>query len=132
MEAARLLLVLAVISGSLREGRGLEEGLGSQELFAEEPNAYPERLLDWMQQENEEHAGQSPPEEHPLGSLLRSLMHAVQRPGRSPSFLFQPQRFGRDARSSLSNGGRINLRAWDSMAPQFLSMATPQRFGKKK
>ncbi|KAL8163962.1 UNVERIFIED_CONTAM: hypothetical protein K2H54_042040 [Gekko kuhli] len=146
MEAARLVLVLAVLSGSLREGRGLEEGLSSQELFAEEPNAYPERLLDWMQQENEERGGQSPPEEHPLGSLLRSLLHAVQRPGRSPSFLFQPQRdlmvngalgffrnrFGRDARSSLSNGGRINLRAWDSMAPQFLSMATPQRFGKKK
>ncbi|XP_060108940.1 pro-FMRFamide-related neuropeptide FF [Heteronotia binoei] len=132
MEAARLLLVLTLLSGSLREGRGLDEGLGSQELFAEEPNANPERLLDWMQQENEEHVVQSPPEEHPLGSLLRSLLHAVQRPGRSPSFLFQPQRFGRDARSSPSNSGRINLRAWDSMAPQFLSMATPQRFGKKK
>ncbi|XP_077180487.1 pro-FMRFamide-related neuropeptide FF isoform X1 [Paroedura picta] len=130
MEAARLLLVVALLAGSLRGGRGLEDGLGSQELFADE--ARPERLLDWVQQENEDHAGQSPPEEHPLGSLLRSLLHAVQRPGRSPSFLFQPQRFGRDARSSPSNGGRINLRAWDSMAPQFLSMATPQRFGKKK
>ncbi|XP_077180488.1 pro-FMRFamide-related neuropeptide FF isoform X2 [Paroedura picta] len=129
MEAARLLLVVALLAGSLRGGRGLEDGLGSQELFADE--ARPERLLDWVQ-ENEDHAGQSPPEEHPLGSLLRSLLHAVQRPGRSPSFLFQPQRFGRDARSSPSNGGRINLRAWDSMAPQFLSMATPQRFGKKK
>nr|XP_056714324.1 pro-FMRFamide-related neuropeptide FF [Euleptes europaea] len=132
MEAARLLLVLALLSGSLRASRGLEEGLGSQELFAEEPNGYPDRLLDWMQQENEERVVQNPPEEHPWGNLLRSLLHIVQRPGRSPSFLFQPQRFGRDARSSPSNGGRINLRAWDSMGPQFLSMATPQRFGKKK
>lgn len=48
MEAARLLLMLALLSGSLREGRGLEEGLGSQELYAEEPNAYPERLVDWV------------------------------------------------------------------------------------
>ncbi|XP_048347457.1 pro-FMRFamide-related neuropeptide FF isoform X2 [Sphaerodactylus townsendi] len=131
MEATRLLLVLALLSGSLRASRGLEEGLGLQELFAEEPNGYPERLLDWTP-ENEEHVLQSPPEEHPLGSLLRSLLHAVHRPGRSPSFLFQPQRFGREARSSPSNSGRINLRAWDSVAPQFLSMATPQRFGKKK
>ncbi|XP_053152579.1 pro-FMRFamide-related neuropeptide FF isoform X6 [Hemicordylus capensis] len=113
----------------------------------------------------------------------------MQRPGRSPSFLFQPQRqnicmslernrhgtrivaediatswrncsfllhpppsadtrcphhhpfvssmqmtsrFGRDARGSSSSGGRINSRAWDSLAPRFLSMAAPQRFGKKK
>uniref|UniRef100_A0A8D2J3H8 Neuropeptide FF-amide peptide precursor n=1 Tax=Varanus komodoensis TaxID=61221 RepID=A0A8D2J3H8_VARKO len=70
--------------------------------------------------------------EHPLGVLLRSLLHAVQRPGRSPSFLFQPQRFGRDTRASPSSGSRIIPRAWDLMAPQFLSMAAPQRFGKKK
>ncbi|XP_053152576.1 pro-FMRFamide-related neuropeptide FF isoform X3 [Hemicordylus capensis] len=41
-------------------------------------------------------------------------------------------RFGRDARGSSSSGGRINSRAWDSLAPRFLSMAAPQRFGKKK
>ncbi|KAH0629064.1 hypothetical protein JD844_010845 [Phrynosoma platyrhinos] len=116
MEAVRFLLALALVSGSLRLGQGLEEGLSSKEL----------------QQENEEHAVQSPPEDHSLGILLRSFIHAVQRPGRSPSFLFQPQRFGRDARASPSNGVRINPRAWDSMAPQFLSMAVPQRFGKKK
>ncbi|XP_062979188.1 pro-FMRFamide-related neuropeptide FF [Elgaria multicarinata webbii] len=133
MEAAHILLVLALLSGCLRSGQGLEEeGLSNKELLAEEPNPYPERLFDWMQQENEERAAQSPPEEHPLGILLRSFLHAVQRPGRSPSFLFQPQRFGRDARASSSSSGRINPRAWDSMAPQFLSMAAPQRFGKKK
>lgn len=48
MEATRLLLVLALLSGSLRSGRSLDEGLGSKELLAEEPNGYPERLLDWM------------------------------------------------------------------------------------
>ncbi|XP_066468914.1 pro-FMRFamide-related neuropeptide FF [Tiliqua scincoides] len=132
MEVTRLLLVLTLFTGSLRSSRGLDEGLSSQELLAEEPNGYLERLLDWMQQDNEEHPVQSIPEEHPLGTLLRSLLHAVQRPGRSPSFLFQPQRFGRDARGSSSNGGRLNPRAWDSMGPQFLSMAAPQRFGKKK
>ncbi|XP_044299195.1 pro-FMRFamide-related neuropeptide FF [Varanus komodoensis] len=133
MDAARFLLTLALLSGGLGSGRGREEeGLGSKELLAEEPCAYPERLLDWLQQENEEHAAQSPPEEHPLGVLLRSLLHAVQRPGRSPSFLFQPQRFGRDTRASPSSGSRIIPRAWDLMAPQFLSMAAPQRFGKKK
>ncbi|XP_061478040.1 pro-FMRFamide-related neuropeptide FF [Rhineura floridana] len=132
MEAARLLLALALLSGSLRSGRSLEEGLSSKEIYVEEPNGYPERLLDWMKIENDDHPARSPPEEHPLGVLLRSLLHAVQRPGRSPSFLFQPQRFGRDTRGSSSSGGVINPRAWDSMAPQFLSMAAPQRFGKKK
>ncbi|XP_013926789.1 PREDICTED: pro-FMRFamide-related neuropeptide FF [Thamnophis sirtalis] len=139
MVASRLLLALALLlSGSLRSVRSLEEALGSQELLAEEPNGYPERLLDWMAfflqpQEGEDHTGQSLPDDHLLGVLLRTLFHAVQRPGRSPSFLFQPQRFGREVRSSnLRNAGRIKPRAWDSLAPQFLSMATPQRFGKKK
>ncbi|KAJ7317729.1 hypothetical protein JRQ81_003891 [Phrynocephalus forsythii] len=131
METIHLLLALALLSGCLGPGQGLEEGLDSQELIAEEPNAYPERLLDWTP-ENEDHAAQSLPEEHPLGILLRSFLHAVQRPGRSPSFLFQPQRFGRDARAGSIGVGRIRARAWDSMAPQFLSMAAPQRFGKKK
>nr|XP_020640195.1 pro-FMRFamide-related neuropeptide FF [Pogona vitticeps] len=131
MEAIHLLLALVLLSGSLGSGQGLEEGLGSQEFLAEDPNVYPERLSGWMQ-ENEDHAAQSLPEEHSLGVLLRSFLHAVQRPGRSPSFLFQPQRFGRDARAGSLSVGRIKARAWDSMAPQFLSMATPQRFGKKK
>ncbi|KAM3843792.1 pro-FMRFamide-related neuropeptide FF isoform 1-T1 [Vipera latastei] len=133
MDASRLLLALAFLSGSLRPGRSLEEALGSQEFLAEEPNVYPERFVDWTPQEGEEHTGQSLPDDHLLGILLRTLFHAVQRPGRSPSFLFQPQRFGREARtSSLRSTGRIKPRAWDSLAPQFLSMAAPQRFGKKK
>uniref|UniRef100_A0A8C3T990 Neuropeptide FF-amide peptide precursor n=1 Tax=Chelydra serpentina TaxID=8475 RepID=A0A8C3T990_CHESE len=66
------------------------------------------------------------------GTLLRSLLYALQRPGRSPSFLFQPQRFGRETRGSWGSEGRLSQRGWDSMASQFWSMAVPQRFGKKK
>ncbi|XP_070791041.1 pro-FMRFamide-related neuropeptide FF [Pituophis catenifer annectens] len=134
MDASRLLLALALLlSGGLRSVRSLEEAFGSQELLAEEPNGHPERFLDWMPQEGEDHTGQSLPDDHLLGVLLRTLFHAVQRSGRSPSFLFQPQRFGREVRTNiLRSTGRIKPRAWDSLAPQFLSMAAPQRFGKKK
>ncbi|XP_074836341.1 pro-FMRFamide-related neuropeptide FF isoform X2 [Carettochelys insculpta] len=75
--------------------------------------------------ESEDQAAWPFSEEH----LLRSLFQALQRPSRSPSFLFQPQRFGRATRGSE---GRLSQRGWDSMAPQFWSMAVPQRFGKKK
>lgn len=57
MDASRLLLALALLSGSLRPGRSLEEALGSRELLAEEPNAYPERFLDWMVSGPEGNAG---------------------------------------------------------------------------
>uniref|UniRef100_A0A6I8R7H7 Uncharacterized protein n=1 Tax=Xenopus tropicalis TaxID=8364 RepID=A0A6I8R7H7_XENTR len=40
--------------------------------------------------------------------------------------------FGRDERSSMLGDSRIHSRGWDSMAPQFWSMAVPQRFGRKK
>ncbi|XP_068121194.1 pro-FMRFamide-related neuropeptide FF [Hyperolius riggenbachi] len=63
-----------------------------------------------------------------LNSLLRTLLHG--RTARS-SFQFQPQRFGRDERGSMLGDGRIHSRGWDS-APQFWSMAVPQRFGRKK
>ncbi|XP_075054093.1 pro-FMRFamide-related neuropeptide FF [Mixophyes fleayi] len=63
-----------------------------------------------------------------LSSLLRTILHS--RNVRS-SFQFQPQRFGRDERSSMIGDGRIHSRGWDS-APQFWSMAVPQRFGRKK
>ncbi|XP_072254047.1 pro-FMRFamide-related neuropeptide FF [Pyxicephalus adspersus] len=63
-----------------------------------------------------------------LNSFLKTLLHG--RTSRS-SFHFQPQRFGRDERSSILGDSRIHSRGWDS-APQFWSMAVPQRFGKKK
>ncbi|XP_006883968.1 PREDICTED: pro-FMRFamide-related neuropeptide FF [Elephantulus edwardii] len=64
------------------------------------------------------------------GSLLRSLLQAMQRPGRSPAFLFQPQRFGRNTRASWSNE-RLSPRAGEGLSSQFWSLAAPQRFGKK-
>ncbi|KAG9491736.1 hypothetical protein GDO78_000314 [Eleutherodactylus coqui] len=63
-----------------------------------------------------------------LNSLLRSILHS--RNVRS-SIHFQPQRFGRDERGSMAGDSRIHSRGWDS-APQFWSMAVPQRFGRKK
>ncbi|XP_015349039.1 pro-FMRFamide-related neuropeptide FF [Marmota marmota marmota] len=59
------------------------------------------------------------------GSLLRSLLQAMERPGRSPAFLFQPQRFGRNTWGPWSNE-QLNPRAGE-----FWSLAAPQRFGKK-
>ncbi|XP_020015812.1 pro-FMRFamide-related neuropeptide FF [Castor canadensis] len=59
------------------------------------------------------------------GSLLRSLLQAMERPGRSPAFLFQPQRFGRNAWGSWSKE-RLSPRSG-----AFWSLAAPQRFGKK-
>ncbi|PIO27369.1 hypothetical protein AB205_0042100 [Aquarana catesbeiana] len=63
-----------------------------------------------------------------LSSFLKTLLH--WRTSRS-SFHFQPQRFGRDEHSSILGDGRLHSRGWDS-APQFWSMAVPQRFGRKK
>ncbi|CAJ0929995.1 unnamed protein product [Ranitomeya imitator] len=62
-----------------------------------------------------------------LNSLLRTILHS--RNSRS-SFQFQPQRFGRDEHSSMPGDSRIHSRGWDS-APQFWSMAVPQRFGRR-
>ncbi|XP_048189012.1 pro-FMRFamide-related neuropeptide FF-like [Perognathus longimembris pacificus] len=59
------------------------------------------------------------------GSLLRSLLQAMERSGQSPAFRFQPQRFGRNAQGPWSN---------ERLSPQageFWSLATPQSFGKK-
>uniref|UniRef100_A0A8C8S8Z8 Neuropeptide FF-amide peptide precursor n=1 Tax=Pelusios castaneus TaxID=367368 RepID=A0A8C8S8Z8_9SAUR len=84
-----------------------------------------------LQQESEEHVPRPLPDERLAGTLLRSLLQALQRPGRSPSFLFQPQRFGRETRGSWGHEGRLSQRGWDSRASQFWSMAVPQRFGKK-
>ncbi|XP_049739263.1 pro-FMRFamide-related neuropeptide FF [Elephas maximus indicus] len=67
---------------------------------------------------------------HTPGSLLRSLLQAMQRTGRSPAFLFQPQRFGRNTRGTWSNEW-LSPRAGEGLSSQFWSLAIPQRFGKK-
>ncbi|XP_006870015.1 PREDICTED: pro-FMRFamide-related neuropeptide FF [Chrysochloris asiatica] len=64
------------------------------------------------------------------GSLLGSLLQAMQRSSRSPAFLFQPQRFGRNTRGSWGSE-RLSPRAWEGLNSQFWSLAAPQRFGKK-
>ncbi|KAM7116053.1 pro-FMRFamide-related neuropeptide FF isoform 2-T2 [Molossus nigricans] len=63
-------------------------------------------------------------------SLLLSLLQAMQRPSRSPTFLFQPQRFGRNTQGSWSNE-RLSTRAGEGLSSPFWSLAAPQRFGKK-
>ncbi|XP_013376247.1 PREDICTED: pro-FMRFamide-related neuropeptide FF [Chinchilla lanigera] len=74
----------------------------------------------------EEDVGLHPPQRaQTAGSLLRSLLRAMNRTGRSPAFLFQPQRFGRNTWGSR-NSERLSPRAGE-----FWSLAAPLRFGKK-
>ncbi|XP_037370773.1 pro-FMRFamide-related neuropeptide FF [Talpa occidentalis] len=79
----------------------------------------------------EEDAGPRPPQDaQTAGSLFRALLQAMQRPGRSSAFLFQPQRFGRNAPRSWSNE-RLSPRAGEGPSSLFWNLAAPQRFGKK-
>ncbi|XP_043537780.1 pro-FMRFamide-related neuropeptide FF like [Chiloscyllium plagiosum] len=73
-------------------------------------------------------------DDHTMSSPINSIVHMPGKFGRSPSFAFQPQRFGREAQafSDYSTEGRIRSRGWDVIPPQFWNMAVPQRFGKKK
>ncbi|XP_062059553.1 pro-FMRFamide-related neuropeptide FF [Lepus europaeus] len=66
----------------------------------------------------------------PPRALLHTLLQVMERPGRSPAFLFQPQRFGRNAQGPWSKQ-RLSPRAGEGLSSQFWSLAAPQRFGKK-
>ncbi|XP_029892975.1 pro-FMRFamide-related neuropeptide FF [Aquila chrysaetos chrysaetos] len=70
--------------------------------------------------------GPPPPAAAALGALLRSL----QRPDRSPGSLLQPQRFGRGLQGGSQ--ARLSPRSWDPPAAPFWTMATPQRFGRRR
>ncbi|ELV10476.1 hypothetical protein TREES_T100020005 [Tupaia chinensis] len=108
--AAVLLVVLLLADWGLAKGPG---GQDEDQIFMEEDN------------------GPRPPQDAQTpGSLLRSLLQALERPGRSPAFLFQPQRFGRNTRRAWSNE-RLSSRAGEGLSSQFWSLAAPQRFGKK-
>ncbi|XP_003939291.2 pro-FMRFamide-related neuropeptide FF [Saimiri boliviensis] len=87
------------------------------------------RQEDQLSQE-EDSGPRLPQDAQSPGSLLRSLLQAMERPGRSQAFLFQPQRFGRNTRGSWSNQ-RLSPRAGEGLHSQFWSLAVPQRFGKK-
>ncbi|XP_076967010.1 pro-FMRFamide-related neuropeptide FF [Tamandua tetradactyla] len=110
--AAVLLVLLMLITdwGHAERPRGQD---GGDEIFVEEDNGL-----------HPQQDAQTP------GSLWHSLLQVMQRPGRSPTFLFQPQRFGRNTWGSWSNN-RLSPRAGEGMSSQFLSLAAPQRFGKK-
>ncbi|XP_051817524.1 pro-FMRFamide-related neuropeptide FF [Antechinus flavipes] len=106
-----VLLLLVTVGRGQAEGPGAtKEGVGDHMLMEEDNGPPPRR------------DAQTPV------SVLQSLLQAMKRPGRSPAFLFQPQRFGRDARRSPGRQG-LSLQAGE--APLFWSLAAPQRFGKK-
>ncbi|XP_018411721.1 PREDICTED: pro-FMRFamide-related neuropeptide FF [Nanorana parkeri] len=116
------LLFLAFLSCA-RTAKAHQADEDSTENFMEVPPSVLESQLD-------ESISSQPlsQEKSVLNSFLRTLLHG--RTSRS-SFHFQPQRFGRDERSSILGDSRIHSRGWDS-APPFWSMAVPQRFGRKK
>ncbi|KAM4048253.1 pro-FMRFamide-related neuropeptide FF [Anomaloglossus baeobatrachus] len=118
-----LTLMLLALLSCARSAQLHQAGDESTENFIEGPPSFLDSQL-------EESFSSQPLSDDKIGlsSLLRTILHS--RNSRS-SFQFQPQRFGRDERSSMPGDNRIHSRGWDS-APQFWSMAVPQRFGRKK
>ncbi|XP_023615504.1 pro-FMRFamide-related neuropeptide FF isoform X2 [Myotis lucifugus] len=90
----------------------------------------PYSLLDVPVPQEEDTGPRTPQDAEAPASLLLSLLQAMQRPGRSPAFPFQPQRFGRNTQGSGSND-RLSTRAGEGLSAPFWSLAAPQRFGKK-
>ncbi|XP_035112528.2 pro-FMRFamide-related neuropeptide FF isoform X1 [Callithrix jacchus] len=113
-QAAALLVLLLLIDPACAEGPGGRQEDQLSQPLVQEKDSGPRLPQD----------AQSP------GSLLRSLLQAMERPGRSQAFLFQPQRFGRNTQGSWSNE-RLSPRAGEGLHSQFWSLAVPQRFGKK-
>ncbi|XP_056654092.1 pro-FMRFamide-related neuropeptide FF [Monodelphis domestica] len=118
MDSGRLAVLLALLLLALG-ARGQAGGAGKKlggvgaRAFLEEENGRP-----------------SGPEAQTPASLLRALLQALKRPGRSQAFLFQPQRFGRDDRRSPGKQG-LSPQSAEGPSPRFWSLAAPQRFGKK-
>ncbi|XP_040281751.1 pro-FMRFamide-related neuropeptide FF [Bufo bufo] len=118
-----LTLMLLALLSCARSAQTHQAGDESPENFMEVPPSFLDSQLD-------ESFSSQPLSEDKIGlnSLLRTILHS--RNARS-SFQFQPQRFGRDEHSPMQGDSRIHSRGWDS-APQFWSLAVPQRFGRKK
>ncbi|XP_049639586.1 pro-FMRFamide-related neuropeptide FF isoform X1 [Suncus etruscus] len=88
-------------------------------------------LPSWMPKPQEEDSGPQPEQDaETLRSLLHFLLQASKRPSRSPAFLFQPQRFGRNSRGPWSHN-RLSARTGVEHSSPFWSLIAPQRFGKK-
>ncbi|KAI5237682.1 Pro-Fmrfamide-Related Neuropeptide Ff [Manis pentadactyla] len=136
-QAAGLLVVLLLtIEGSHAEGPGRQDGdqiseksflSSSDDLNVQGlcPSIFPDTPLP-----QEDNRPCPPPDAQTPGSLLCFLLQTRQRPSRGPAFLFQPQRFGRNTRSSWSNDW-LSPRAGEGLSSPFWSLAAPQRFGKK-
>ncbi|KAK2508824.1 hypothetical protein MC885_010424 [Smutsia gigantea] len=136
-QAAGLLVVLLlIIAGGHAEGPGRQDrdqiseksfpSSGDLNVQGLCPSIFPDTPLP----QEEDNRPCPPPDAQTPGSLLRFLLQAMQRPSRSPAFLFQPQRFGRNTRSSWSND-QLSPRAGEGLSSPFWSLAAPQRFGKK-
>ncbi|KAL4655714.1 pro-FMRFamide-related neuropeptide FF [Arapaima gigas] len=120
-----LLLAIGAVERTLQEDGRLES---SENLQSDTADV----LTDWLMEElDSDSPGVHGMGERALSSVLRSLVQRMERYGRNPSILHQPQRFGRGARGSFSTDGRIQSRDWETVPGQIWSMAVPQRFGKK-
>ncbi|XP_038642576.1 pro-FMRFamide-related neuropeptide FF like [Scyliorhinus canicula] len=130
MNSAMLLLVCSFMLGSMQAATCTEE-----EQFAiyqvDREDGLTGRILAAL--DGERGSARRLGNDHTMSSLVNSIVHIPGKFGRAPSFVFQPQRFGREARSSSDYGteGRIQSRGWEVIPPQFWSMAVPQRFGRK-
>ncbi|XP_063997110.1 pro-FMRFamide-related neuropeptide FF [Pogoniulus pusillus] len=73
-----------------------------------------------------------PPPPAAAAAALDALLRSLQRPGpgRGPGTLLQPPRSGRAAQGGPQP--RLSPRSWDPPAAPFWTMATPQRFGRRR
>ncbi|XP_027714156.1 pro-FMRFamide-related neuropeptide FF [Vombatus ursinus] len=117
MDAGRVAVLLVLML--MLVGRGQAEG----------PESSRDGVGDHLFMEEEDGPPHGQDAQTPT-ALLRSLLQTMQRLGQSPAFLFQPQRFGRDAQRSPGRQW-LSPQAGEGPNPLFWSLAAPQRFGKK-
>ncbi|XP_039245303.1 pro-FMRFamide-related neuropeptide FF [Pipra filicauda] len=75
-------------------------------------------------------AAAAPPGPPPAAAALGALLRSLQRPGRAPGTLLQPQRSGWGPQGGAQ--ARLSPRSWDPPLAPFWTMATPQRFGRRR
>ncbi|XP_078063794.1 pro-FMRFamide-related neuropeptide FF like [Mustelus asterias] len=131
MNGKVLLLVCSFVLGSVQVVTCAEEGQFEAIYQVDREDGLPGRILAAV--DGEGVSARRLGNDHTMSSLINSIVNLPGKFGRSSSFILQPQRFGRETRSSSDYGteGRIHSRGWEVIPPQFWSMAVPQRFGKK-